>query len=197
LSPIENLSLKPEYIRSVTNKKDTSDTTKDGPSKDITNEYKLNFDYSFSLHDIWVVNLSHETSSKKVETRFKDPNIQTKRREEKNNDSSLEVDFQPYEALFITSQITRRHYKITGDNPSISEEMSYSFKFDWSFNPFTWSTSYKYDDKKQQNDTETFESKILYDFSDYTVEVEYKFTQTFRSPKDMEDIVTLRFKAVF
>lgn len=69
--------------------------------------------------------------------------------------------------------------------------------------PFTWSTSYKYDDKKQQDDTETFESKILCDFTDYTIEVEYKFTQTFMSPEDnkdnvdKEDIVTLRLKATF
>lgn len=189
LSPIENLSLKPEYIRSVTNKIED-------PSKDITNEYKLNFGYDFSVHDIWTVNLSHVTSRKRVETRYTDadPNI----RRETNDDSSLEVDFQPYESLFITSQVTRKDYRIiSGDNPSTSEEMSYSLKFDWSFTPFTWSTSYKYDDKKQQNDTESFESKILYDFTDYTIEVEYKFTQTFRFPKDKEDIVTLRFKAVF
>jgi len=78
--------------------------------------------------------------------------------------------------------------------------MSYSLKYDWSFTPFTWSTSYKYDDKEQQNDTETFESKILCDFSDYTIEVEYKFTQTFQDQEeynDTEDIVTLRFKATF
>ncbi|MGA1839967.1 MAG: hypothetical protein ACMUIU_05005 [bacterium] len=196
-SPVENLTLRPEYIRSVTNKKDTSDITYDGPSKDVTNEYRLNFDYSLSLHDIWTVDFSHDTSRKEVETRFTDKDIPSKNRTEINNDSSLELDFQPYESLFITSQVTRRYYKISGDNPSKSEEMSYSFKFDWSFSPFTWSTSYKYDDKKEQNDTETFESKILYDFSDYTLEVEYKFTQTFRAPKDMEDIITLRFKAVF
>jgi hypothetical protein len=196
LSPIENLSLKPEYIRSVTSKKSTSEITNDGPSKDITNEYKLNFGYSFSLHDIWAVNLSHETSRKRVETQ--DPNISSTSRRETNNDSSLEIDFQPYESLFITSQVTRRDYRIRGDNPSTSEEMSYSLKFDWSFTPFTWSTSYKYDDKKKQNDTETFESKILYDFTDYTIEVEYKFTQTFFPvQKDKEDIVTLRFKAIF
>ncbi|MGA1865425.1 MAG: hypothetical protein ACMUHX_10210 [bacterium] len=197
LSPVENLTLRPEYIRSVTNKKDTSDTTYDGPSKDVTNEYRLNLGYSLSLYDIWAVDFSHDTSRKRIETRFFDPDLPSKTRTEINNDSSMEVDFQPYESLFITSQVTRRYYKISGDNPSRSEEMSYSFKFDWSFTPFTWSTSYKYDDKKEQNDTETFESKILYDFSDYTLEVEYKFTQTFRSPKDMEDIITLRFKAVF
>lgn len=197
LKPVKNLSLKPEYIRSVTYKKDTSDSDKEGPSKDVTNEYKLNFGYSFSLHDIWSVDFSHETSKKEVETRYTNPNNPSSSRTENNYDTSLEVDFQPYESLFVTSQVTRRYYKIIGENPSKSEEMSYSFKFDWAFTPFTWSTSYKYDDKEEQNDTETFESKILYNFSDYTLEVEYKFTQTFRSPKDMEDIITLRFKAVF
>jgi hypothetical protein len=114
-----------------------------------------------------------------------------------NDDSSLEVDFQPFESLFMTSQITRKDYEITGNNPSQSEEISYSFKYDWAFTPFTWSTSYKYDDKKQQNDTETFESKINCDFSDYTLEAEYKFTQTFISLEDKEEVITLRFKAVF
>ena len=195
MNPLTNLSLKPEYIRSIT------ENIKD-QKKETTNEYKINLSYKISVNEVWTVNLSHVTSRKRIETEETDPNNPPtlKFRRENNEDSSLEVDFQPYESLFITSQITWKDYRIkSATDPSKSEEMSYSLKFDWSFNPFTWSTSYKYDDKNQSNDTETFESKIILDFSDYTIEGEYKFTQTFLQPphKNKEDKITLRVKAVF
>ena len=186
IEPMDNLTLKPEYIRSVT--QDIRDQ-----ERDTTLEYKFNLGYKLSVNDTWEVNFSHATSRKRTESESVDPNVSIIR--ERNDDSSLEIDFQPYDTLFITSQITRKDYRIEGERPS--EEMSYSLKYDWSLTPFTWSTSYKYDDKPQSNDTETFESKIILDFSDYTLEGEYKFTQTFLAEKNKEDTVTLRFKAVF
>ncbi|MGA1792067.1 MAG: hypothetical protein ACMUIM_11320 [bacterium] len=192
IEPIDNLTLKPEYIRSLTQ------NLKEDPKRDTTREYKFNLEYKLSVNDTWTVNFSHATSRKRITTDYTDPNSTDSSPTERNDDSSLEIDFQPYDTLFITSQITRKDYQIKGGGEnSKSEEMSYSLKYDWSLTPFTWSTSYKYDNKLNDNDTETFESKIILDFSDYTVEGEYKFTQTFLPGKDKEDIVTLRFKAVF
>jgi len=188
LNPLENLTLKPEYIHSVTSTNDPNNVP------DVTDEYKMSLGYKLSMYNVWTVDLSHVMSRKDIETRRTGSSPSTSRKET-NDDSTIEIDYQPFESLFVTSQITRKDYRIERELPS--EEMSYSLKFDWSSSPFTWSTSYKYDDKKQQNDTETFESKILFDFSDYTLEGEYKFTQTFVKPKDREDIISLRVKAVF
>ncbi|MGA1795514.1 MAG: hypothetical protein ACMUIL_06610 [bacterium] len=190
LNPLKNLSLKPEYIHSVTS---TMDPNRDS-LPEVTDEYKMGLRYKLSIYDVWTVDFSHVMSRKHIETRRAGSSFSASRKET-NDDSTLDVDYQPFASLFVTSQITRKDYRIEGQEPS--EEMSYSLKFDWSSAPYTWSTSYKYDDKEQANDTETFESKILFDFSDYTLEGEYKFTQTFVVPRDREKIITLRVKAVF
>ncbi|MBN2373384.1 hypothetical protein JXL19_06340 [bacterium] len=186
LNPINKLTLKPEYSRSITRniKED---------KRENTNEYNFSVDYDLDLNDYLKLSISHKTGRKDIKSYLHDADSSTRR--ETNDDSSLDVDFQPYDTLFITSQVTRKDSRIEGERPS--EEMSYSLKFDWTVTPFTWSTSYKYNDKTQTNDTETFESKLIFSFSDYTVEGEYKFTQTFMPEKDMEDIITIRFKAVF
>ncbi len=206
MNPVHNLILKPEYTYSKTKNIREEE-------RDITNEYKFTVDYLFNLNDYLNLNFSHKTSTKRIKRSYKqldqelinDPNSTSEeivqgriRREidkEINNDSSLEIDFNPIQSLFITSRIDRKEYRIEREIPS--EEMAYSINFEWTFTPFTWSTSYKYNDKQQANDTETFESKLIYDNSDYMIEGEYKFTQTFMKEKKKEDVVTLHFKLVF
>lgn len=186
IAPLRNLSLNPEYNRSITKKIKEEE-------KDVTDEYRINVDYEVSLNDRFNLDLSHLTDVKDIETHKGEGEISDRR--ERNDDTTFEIDFQPYEALFLTTEITRKDKRISGE-PS-HEEMSYTFQMDWSFNPFTWSLSYKYIDNRNQSDEEMFESKLICDFSDYTIEGEYKFNQTFSQEKDKEDIITLRIKAVF
>ena len=176
LIPIVNFNLVPEYNVSE--------------EEDITHEFKTTMSYKLYLANQLKFNLSH-TLSRKSEGKAK----------ENNDDTKLNIKFTPKQNLIFSTQIVREDSKtITKGNVDQNElNISYAFNYDWRFNPFTWSSSFKYDDRNDDNDvrsdTETFETKLTYKIKNYDLTANYKYTKTYSIDYDKEQRIGLQLRA--
>ena len=193
LTPIPNLTLKPEY--NVT-------TIKDNPhSKETRYEFKNVTSYKLSLADQLVINLSY-TLNREREKR-EEGNNTTENRKESNDDVNLDIKFTPVKNLIFTTQIIWEKEK-TEDIENT--DRSYAFNSDWRFEPFIWSNSFKYNDKGDDDDTggdtETIETKLTYRIkkfhsTSYTVTANYKYEKTYFEPGEKEQTIGLQLRANF
>ncbi len=188
LTPIDNFNLAPEYNVSE--------------EKSITHEFKTTMSYKLYCASRMKIGLSHTLGRKRVKEEEQALGVPGPKIKEYNDDTKFNIKFIPHQNLIFSTQIIREANKtITNGNVDQDEvNLSYAFNYDWRFNPFTWSSSFKYDDRDDDNksgggDTETFESKLTYKIKNYDVTANYKYTKTYSIPHDKKQRIGLQLRA--
>lgn len=196
LTPLANLDLTPEYT--ISHEENFREGNPLLPRDKITREFKTVIAYGLLLSPRLKADLSHSLSRKWITEK---PGSQ--QNEENNDDSKLDLRFTPTQNLTLSTQIMRQD-KRTIDNGYLTRDevdTSYAFNYDWRFDPFTWSSSFKYDDRKHkpesEGDTETAESKLTYKFRNYDFTTNYKYTKTYSLDNDKEHRIELQVRAYY
>lgn len=190
LTPISHLNLTPEY--------DFSEEDDYLELKDkTTREFKTVITYSLFISHQLKIDLSHSLSRKRISE------SQGSRNKQHNDDTKLDVRFTPFQNLIFSSQINRQDMR-TIDNGDLTRDKvdtSYALNFDWRFDPFTWSGSFKYDDRdyaqESEGDTETMETRLVYRFRSYEITTNYKYTKTYSLDNNKEQRIGLQIRANF
>jgi len=197
LTPIINLSLTPEY--------DFTEEKEYLPfANTVTREFRTVAAYGLSFSSHLKVNLSHSLSRKRIEEEQFD--MENNMEKENNDDTKLDITFTPTQNLIFSSQIVRQDkskrifqngYLTTQDEV----DTSYAINYDWRFDPFTWSSSFKYDDRKGEDsgsDTEALESRLTYTMKkNYDFTMNYKYTKTYSVDNDKETRIGFHFRAYY
>ncbi|MEW5802767.1 MAG: hypothetical protein AB1847_11765 [bacterium] len=196
--PIVNLRLTPEY--DILEEKDYLSTTTNNNENKDTHEFRTTIAYGLSFSQHLRIDLSNSLSRKRV----KENGTLNK---ENNDDTKLDFKFTPTQNLIFSSQIIRQGKKIYQSGVLTQDEVdtSYALNYDWRFDPFTWSSSFKYDDRNQKQegdngtgDTETVESRITYKPNrNYDFTMNYKYTKTYSVDNDKEHTVGFQVRAFY
>jgi hypothetical protein len=194
LTPIVNLTVTPEY--DVSNEKvygpELTSTTNNNT---LTRERRLEAAYALAFSPYLKANLSHSLSRKRMEG--------DEPAKENNDDTKLDISFIPTQAITLSSQIIRED-KRTFQNGDLTEDeldTSYALNYDWRFDPFTWSSSFKYDNRSgetSEGDTETVESGLTYKLKqNYDFTTNYKYTKTYSDDNPKEIRISFELRAYF
>ena len=198
LTPIVNFRLTPEY--------DFSDEKQYlTPSRIVTREFRTLAEYDLSISPHLKFGLSHSLSRKQIEEDQLDKKDQLDK--ENTDDTRLNITFIPTQSLTFTSQIIRQDTRTVQEGNLIKDEVdtSYAFNYDWRFDPFTWSSSYKYDNRNYSgadtdsgSDTESLESRLTYTMrKNYDFTTSYKYTKTYSVDHDKETRVYFQVRAYY
>ncbi|MGA1824502.1 MAG: hypothetical protein ACMUIP_07530 [bacterium] len=188
--PIKNLDIVPGYEYSIIKKYDTL-------SKDRTHEYSMDLDYRINLLDKTDIEFSHSWDQKKTKADYDDPN-RDEEFKEYNTTFKLDISTQPFEKLYLNTGLNmEKRDERTSYTYINTKDITYFIKFDWDLNLWNLSSSYQYDKRDTDYDTESFQSKLGYRFKNYSIEVKYKYNYTFSTPSKYEHTLFFKFKTNF
>jgi len=187
LTPFTNLTLTPEYNLS---KEESA-----GAPESTTREFKNQISYKLQFMNQLVTNFSYSLSRKKTEY----SPVSSEYPSSLDNDKDIKIDlkFTPTTNFILSTQFVRDIRETTDRD---EENTSYSLNYDWRFEPFTWSSSIKYDDHESNDprpiqDTMIFESRLTYKIKNYDLTANYKYTKDYYDEPDKEERVGLQLRA--